>query len=88
MPARADHVHPLPAITTNPSIIDKDITLASGHNGNSVGPIAIKKGTTVKIEKGAYWLIAGTSNTGTADTATSADHCLSGIRPADDLASH
>jgi predicted solute-binding protein len=31
------------SVKINPSIIDKDITLASGHNGNSVGPIAIKK---------------------------------------------
>jgi hypothetical protein len=46
-------------IKTNTAVINENITLASGYNGNSVGPIAIKKGTTVKIEKGAYWLITG-----------------------------
>lgn len=44
-------------IRTNANTISEDITIPSGTNGSSIGPITVATGYTVTIADGARWVV-------------------------------
>ena len=44
-------------IVQNKSVIDANVTVQSGYNAASVGPITIADGVTVTVENNANWSI-------------------------------
>lgn len=45
------------AIFFNNAAVDEDVTVATGTNGGSFGPIAINPGKTVTVQPGAVWSV-------------------------------
>ena len=45
------------AIAYNSQTIGENVTVTSGNNGLSAGPITISSGYTVTVESGANWVI-------------------------------
>jgi hypothetical protein len=45
------------AIAYNSQTIAENLTVTTGNNGYSAGPITINTGYTVQVETGAYWVI-------------------------------
>jgi len=41
----------------NPSTLAADLTIPSGYNAASVGPLAIAEGTTVTLNDNSVWSI-------------------------------